>query len=155
MLQLLPQLNLCLVHLLTEVTSAHLDLLELDLEFLAALNSLLLLLLRRVADPFFVSCGPLNLNFEVDGAVPDLTVQAPSARFLLLNVCEDLLLLLLILIVCLLLSLGQLGLLSLYPTLPCVQGQSLLLEDASTLRQIRLLLEDGCLALSQLTLLLR
>ena len=132
-LQLLAQLNLCLVHLLTEVTSAHLYLLELDFELLTALDRFLLLLLRHVANPFFVSCSPLNLDFEVDSAVPDLTVKAPSARFLLLNVCEDLLLLLLVLIVCLLLSLGQLGLLSRDPAPSCVQSQSLLLEDAAAL----------------------
>ena len=90
------------------------------MELLAALDRFLLLLLRHVADPFFVGCGPLNLDLEVDGAVPDLTVQAPSGRLLLLYVCEDLLLLLLVLIVCLLLSLGQLGLLSRDPAPSCV-----------------------------------
>ena len=132
--KLLAELNLCLVHFLTEVTSAHLYLLELNLELLTALDRFLLLLLRHAANPFFVSCGPLNLDLEVDGAVPDLTVQAPSCRFLLLDVCEDLLLLLLVLIVCLLLSLGQLGLLSRDPAPSCVQSQSLLLEDAAALR---------------------
>ena len=153
--KLLAQLNLCLIHLLAEVTSAHLYLLELDLELLAALDRFLLLLLRHIANPFFVGCGPLNLDLEVDGAVPDLAVQAPSGRFLLLDVCEDLLLLLLVLIVCLLLSLGQLGLLSRDPAPSCVQSQSLLLEDAAALRQSRLLLEYSRLSLPQLALLLR
>ena len=153
--KLLAQLNLCLIHLLAEVTSAHLYLLELDLELLTALDRFLLLLLRHIANPFFVGCGPLHLDLEVDGAVPDLAVQAPSRRFLLLDVCEDLLLLLLVLIVCLLLSLGQLGLLSRDPAPSCVQSQSLLLEDAAALRQSRLLLEYSCLSLPQLALLLR
>ena len=131
--KLLAQLNLCLIHLLAEVASAHLYLLELDLELLTALDRFLLLPLRHTANPFFVCCGPLNLYLEVDSAVPDLTVQAPSGRFLLLDVPKDLPLLLLVLIVCLLLSLAQLSLLSRNPAPSCVQSQSLLLENAASL----------------------
>ena len=103
------------------------------MELLAALDRFLLLLLRHVADPFFVGCGPLNLDLEVDGTVPDLSVQGPSGRFLLLDVPKDLPLLLLVLIVCLLLSLAQLSLLSRNPAPSCVQSQSLLLENAASL----------------------
>ena len=75
--------------------------------------------------------------------------------FFLVDISENLLLLLLILLRGLLLALGELCLFRLDLSLALIKLESFLLEDASSFRQVLLLLQDVLFSLAQLTLLLR
>jgi len=105
-LQLLAQLQLGQVHLLAEVLPGDFDLLELDLELLHLLNGLLLLAMSGHPHTLFIRLRPLDFDFEVDGAVPDVAVGGRRSGVLVLDVLVALLFLLLVLLSRLLLPQG-------------------------------------------------
>ena len=104
--QFLSQLELRLIHLLSEVLPGHLDLLELDFALFGLLDRHLLFFLGHVQDSLFIGPHALDLDLQVDRAIPDLSVLLASGGLLRIHVVEDLLLLLLVLMGRLLLTLS-------------------------------------------------
>jgi len=119
--KLLAQLDLCLIHLLAELRPTSFNLLKLDLKLLGLLNGLLFFFGHHVLDSLLILSRPLDLDFQVDSPVADLSVLLASIDFLLVNVCKYLFLLLLVLMRRLLLPLGKFCLLGQDLTLSLVQ----------------------------------
>ena len=96
--QLLSKFNLCLVHFLAELLPAIFDLLEFNFELFGLLLRFLLLFRHEILHSLLILDRPFDLDFNVNRAVPNLSVLVPVINLFLVDVCKDLLFLLFVLI---------------------------------------------------------